>query len=82
MAIVVSCMHAAQAGGIPPLVALLGDQADEVAAELAAVVLRNMALGSAANRQAIIAANGLAPLLRMLSAGQERLAAPMPCEVT
>ena len=70
-----------QAGGIPPLVALLQDGSADVAAELAAVVLRNLALGSPVNRQAIVAADGLEPLLRLLSSGQEQLGRAMPCEV-
>ena len=76
-------MHACkQAGAIAPLVALLRDAATgEVAAELAAVVLRNLALGNAGNRDAIVDAGGLAPLLGLLSAGQEWLTQPMPCEV-
>lgn len=53
----------------------------KVAAELAAVVLRNLALGNAGNRDAIVDAHGLAPLLGLLSAGQEWLTRPMPCEV-
>ena len=53
----------------------------EVAAELSAVVLRNLVLGNAGNRDAIVDAHGLAPLLGLLSAGQEWLTRPMPCEV-
>ena len=61
--------------------ALLHDGNADGAAELAAVVLRNLALGSVANRQAIVAAGGLEPLLRLLSSGQERLGRAMACEV-
>ncbi len=64
------------------LVELLGADPGEIAGELAAVVLRNLALGNAANRAAIVAAGGLKPLLRLLSMGQEKLVHPMPCEVT
>lgn len=71
-----------QAGAIAPLVELLRNASTgEVAAELAAVVLRNLALGNAGNRDAIVDAHGLAPLLGLLSAGQEWLTRPMPCEV-
>lgn len=63
------------------LVELLGADPGEIAGELAAVVLRNLALGNAANRAAIVDAGGLEPLLRLLSMGQEKLVHPMPCEV-
>jgi hypothetical protein len=61
---------------------LLRADPGEIAAELAAVVLRNLALGNAANRQAIMEAGGLEPMLHLLSMGQEKLVHPMPCEVT
>ena len=63
------------------LVDLLAADTGEIAAELAAVVLRNLALGNAANRAAIIAAGGVQPLLSLLSMGQDKLVHPMPCEV-
>lgn len=65
---------------MPPLVRLLREHAEEAAAELAAVALRNLALGNAANRAAISDAGGLGPLLRLLASGQERLAYPMHCQ--
>lgn len=73
--------HAVQAGAVEVLVELLRADPGEIAAELAAVVLRNLALGNAANRQATAAADGLEPLLRLLSMGQDKLVNPMPCEV-
>ena len=73
-------MPAAQAGAIEPLVQLLKDEPGEIAAELAAVVLRNLASGSNASRQAIVDAGGLWPLLSLLAMGQERLVYPMPCK--
>lgn len=63
------------------LVELLAADTGEIAAELAAVVLRNLALGNAANRAAIVAAGGLQPLLHLLSMGQDKLVHPMACEV-
>ena len=71
---------ALQSGGIPPLVRLLRDDPDEIAAELAAVVLRNLALQNPANRAAIKDAGGLQPLLRLLSMGQDKLVYPVGCE--
>ena len=47
-----------QAGAVEPLVQLLKDAPGEIAAELAAVVLRNLASGSAASRQAILGHGG------------------------
>ena len=70
-----------QAGGVEPLVCLLRDNPEEISAELAAVALRNMALQNNLNRQAILAAGGLQPLLQLLSTGQERLVVPLQCEV-
>ncbi len=70
-----------QAGAISPLVSLLEHDPDDVTAELGAVVLRNLALQSEVNRQAIRVAGGLGPLLRLLSTGQARLVYPMRCEV-
>lgn len=70
-----------QSGGIQPLVKLLRDDPDEISAELAAVVLRNLALQNAVNRAAIKDAGGLQPLLRLLSMGQEKLVYPLSCEV-
>ena len=70
-----------QAGGIQPLVRLLRDDPDEISAELAAVVLRNLALQNAVNRAAIKDAGGLQPLLRLLSMGQDKLVYPLSCEV-
>ena len=70
-----------QAGAIHPLVELLRDHPDEIAAELAAVALRNLALQNPINRQAILTAGGLQPLLHLLSMGQEKLVYPMQCEV-
>ena len=64
-----------------PLVQLLRDAPGEIAAELAAVVLRNLASGSAASRQAIVDAAGLWPLLSLLAMGQEKLVYPMACQV-
>ena len=69
-----------QAGAIEPLVQLLKDAPGEIAAELAAVVLRNLASGSHASRQAIVDAGGLWPLLSLLATGQEMLVYPMPCK--
>ena len=60
---------------------LLKDAPGEIAAELAAVVLRNLASGSAASRQAIVDAAGLWPLLSLLAMGQEKLVYPMACQV-
>ena len=60
---------------------LLRDAPGEIAAELAAVVLRNLASGSAASRQAIVDAAGLWPLLSLLALGQEKLVYPMACQV-
>ena len=60
---------------------LLRDDPDEISAELAAVVLRNLALQNAVNRAAIKDAGGLQPLLRLLSMGQEKLVYPLTCEV-
>ncbi|KAK9909768.1 hypothetical protein WJX75_007136 [Coccomyxa subellipsoidea] len=73
--------YAAAAGAISVLVNLLAADTGEIAAELAAVVLRNVALGNAANRAAIVAAGGLQPLLCLLSMGQDKLVHPMPCEM-
>jgi len=42
-----------EAGGIPPLVALLNADPNEIAAELAAVVLRNLSLQNPVNRHEI-----------------------------
>ena len=70
-----------QAGAVEPLVQLLRDAPGEIAAELAAVVLRNLASGSAASRQAIVDAAGLWPLLSLLAMGQEKLVYPMACQV-
>lgn len=64
-----------------PLVQLLKDNPEEISAELAAVALRNMALQNSLNRQAILAADGLQPLLQLLSGGQDRLVVPLRCEV-
>ena len=73
--------RAAQAGAVEPLVQLLRDAPGEIAAELAAVVLRNLASGSAASRRAIVDAAGLWPLLSLLAMGQEKLVYPMACQV-
>ena len=62
------------------MVRLLRDDPDEIAAELAAVVLRNLALQNPANRAAIKDAGGLQPLLRLLSMGQDKLVYPVGCE--
>lgn len=70
-----------QANGIAPLVHLLVASPQEISAELAAVALRNLALQNDLNRQAILLAGGLPPLLQLLSSGQERLVAPLNCEV-
>ena len=59
---------------------LLQDEPGEIAAELAAVVLRNLASGNEASRQAIVDAGGLWPLLSLLAVSQERLVYPMPCK--
>jgi hypothetical protein len=67
----------AQAGAIPPLVLLLRGGAGDLAAELAAVALRNAALRCGAARRALRAANGLKPLLRVLAAGTAVLDVPM-----
>jgi len=77
----VSLCFCSQSGGIKPLVRLLRDDPDEISAELAAVVLRNLALQNAVNRAAIKDAGGLQPLLRLLSMGQEKLVYPLTCEV-
>jgi len=77
----VSLLCCSQSGGIKPLVTLLRDDPDEISAELAAVVLRNLALQNAVNRAAIKDAGGLQPLLRLLSMGQEKLVYPLTCEV-
>lgn len=69
-----------QAGAIEPLVQLLQDAPGEIAAELGAVVLRNLASGNEASRQAIVDAGGLWPLLSLLAMGQEQLVYPMPCQ--
>ena len=69
-----------QAGAFPALVALLRSEVEPVAAELAAVVLRNLALGNSLNRSALVQTDGLAPLLRLLSEGQDRLTYPMRCQ--
>ncbi len=61
---------------------LLAEDTGAIAAELAAVVLRNLALGNAANRAAIVSAGGLQPLLALLSMGQDKLVHPLPCEVS
>lgn len=42
------------AGAIPPLVKLLRDDPEQISAELAAVVLRNLSLQNPANRQEIV----------------------------
>lgn len=42
-----------QAGGIPPLVELLYQDPDQISAELAAVVLRNLSLQNPQNRSEI-----------------------------
>ena len=70
-----------QAGAIAPCVRLLQQSPDAVAAELAAAVLRNLAVQNPANRQAIRAAGGVQPLLHTLGGRQDRLTDPMPCEV-
>lgn len=75
------CICTVQAGAIAPLVQLLKDDPGEIAAELAAVVLRNLASANTASRQAIVDADGLWPLLSLLAMGQEKLVFPMPCEV-
>ena len=67
-----------QAGAFPALVALLRSEVEPVAAELAAVVLRNLALGNSLNRSALVQTDGLAPLLRLLSEGQGPLDIPHP----
>lgn len=59
---------------------LLREGPNEISAELAAVALRNMALQNTANKEAIMAAGGLQPLLELLSGGQERLVRPLQCE--
>ena len=69
-----------QAGAIQPLVRLLREGPDEISADLAAVALRDMALQNPANKEAIIAAGGLQPLLELLSGGQERLVQLLQCE--
>ena len=61
---------------------LLQQHPDEIAAELAAAVLRNLAVQNAANRHAIMAVGGLQPLLRTLSSRQEQLVVPVTCEVS
>ena len=61
---------------------LLKDEPGEIAAELAAVVLRNLASGNAASRQAIVDADGLWPLLSLLAMGQEKLVYPMSCQAS
>ena len=66
-----------QAGAIPPLVLLLRGGAGDLAAELAAVALRNAALRCGAARRALRAAKGLKPLLRVLGAGTAVLDVPM-----
>lgn len=59
---------------------LLKDSPGEIAAELAAVVLRNLASGNGAARRAIVDAGGLWPLLSLLAGGAEQLVYPMPCQ--
>lgn len=68
------------AGAIPPLVRLLHDS-DDITAELAAVALRNLSMQNALNRDAIIAADGLVPLLQLLSVGIADLQPPLRCQV-
>jgi len=69
-----------QAGCFPPLVRLLRGGAGDLAAELAAVALRNAALRCGGARRALRAARGLKPLLRVLAAGGSALlATPMAC---
>ena len=70
-----------QAQGIQPLVALLKGHPDRLTAELAAVALRNMSLQNKLNKEAIVAADGLVPLIALLSTGQELLVQPVQCEV-
>ena len=78
--LILKTLRPLQTGAVPPLVRLLREHPHEPAAELAAVALRNMALANAANRRAITAEDGLGALLRLLAAGQERLAYPMRCQ--
>ena len=59
---------------------LLKDSPGELAVELAAVVLRNLASGNGAARRAIVDAGGLWPLLSLLAGGAEQLVYPMPCQ--
>lgn len=59
---------------------LLKDSPGELAAELAAVVLRNLASGNGAAQRAIVDAGGLWPLLSLLAGGAEELVYPMPCQ--
>ena len=59
---------------------LLKVSPDEIAAELAAVVLRNLASGNGAARRAIMDAGGLWPLLSLLTGGAEQLVYPMLCQ--
>lgn len=61
---------------------LLKESPGEISAELAAVALRNMALQNSLNRQAILAAGGLQPLLALLSSGQEKMVTTFHCEVS
>ncbi len=63
-----------------PLVQLLKESPGEIAAELSAVVLRNLASGNGAAQRAIVDAGGLWPLLSLLAGGAEQLVYPMPCQ--
>lgn len=63
-----------EAGGIPPLVALLAGGAESVAAEDAAGALFNVAATSA-NKEAIREAGGIPPLVALLAGGVESGAA-------
>ena len=71
-----------QAGAVDPLVRVLREHPDEIGAELAAAVLRNLCVKNPANRQAVLAVGGLQPLLRTLSSRQEGLVCPVACEVS
>lgn len=64
------------------LVALLKGNAGEPAAELAAVALRNLCLQNRLNKDAIVAADGLLPLIQLLSSGRQLLAQTLQCEVS
>ena len=64
-----------EAGGIPPLVALLGAGADSRAAESAAQALGQLGLFNAVNRAAIREAGGIPPLIALLGAGADSRAA-------